>query len=50
MNNDKTVELMSVLNNIENESCLDEFIKIAKENFSDLSFPSFLKTYVKKKI
>ncbi len=49
MNKDKTVELMSVLNNIENESCLDEFIKIAKENFSDLSLPNFFESICKEK-
>lgn len=49
MNKDKTVELMSVLNNIENESCLDEFLKITKENFSDLGLPSFFEEVCKKK-
>lgn len=49
MNRDKTVELMSVLNNIENESCLDEFLKITKENFSDLGLPGFFEGVCKEK-
>lgn len=41
MNKDKTIELMSILNDIEDENYLDEFIKSAINNFSDLGLPKF---------
>lgn len=41
MNSDETVELMSVLNNIDEESCLDEYISIAVNKFNDLGIPKF---------
>ncbi|MEG1132303.1 MAG: hypothetical protein RSD77_08285 [Romboutsia sp.] len=43
MNSDKTVELMSILNDIEDESFLDEFLKTTSDNFSDLGLPKFFK-------
>jgi len=43
MNSDETVELMSVLNNIDKESCLDEYISIAVNKFNDLGLPNFFK-------
>jgi hypothetical protein len=41
MNKDKTIELMSILNNIDDESYLDEFIKTTSNKFSDLGLPKF---------
>lgn len=45
----ETVELMSILKNIDNESYLDEFVKITSTNFSDLSLPNFFQDICKEK-
>ncbi|CEK29457.1 Helix-turn-helix domain [[Clostridium] sordellii] len=49
MNENETVELMSILKNIDDESYLDEFVKITSTNFSDLSLPSFFQNICKEK-
>lgn len=49
MNSDKTVELMSILNDIEDESFLDEFLKTTSDNFSNLGLPKFFKDICSKK-
>lgn len=49
MNENETVELMSILKNIDNESYLDEFVKITSTNFSDLSLPNFFQNICKEK-
>lgn len=49
MNENETVELMSILKNIDDESYLDEFVKITSNNFSDLSLPNFFQNICKKK-
>ena len=47
MNENETVELMSILKNIDDESYLDEFVKITSTNFSDLSLPNFFQNICK---
>ena len=49
MNENETVELMSILKNIDDESYLDEFVKITSTNFSDLSLPNFFQNICKQK-
>lgn len=49
MNENETVELMSILKNIDDESYLDEFVKITSTNFSDLSLPNFFQNICKEK-
>ncbi|CEQ24223.1 Helix-turn-helix domain [[Clostridium] sordellii] len=49
MNENETVELMSILKNIDDESYLDEFVKITSNNFSDLSLPNFFHNICKEK-
>lgn len=49
MNENETVELMSILKNIDDESYLDEFVKITSTNFSDLSLPNFFQDICKEK-
>ncbi|CEN25377.1 Helix-turn-helix domain [[Clostridium] sordellii] len=49
MNENETVELMSILKNIDDESYLDEFVKITSNNFSDLSLPNFFQNICKEK-
>ena len=49
MNENETVELMSILKNIDDESYLDEFVKITITNFSDLSLPNFFQNICKEK-
>ncbi|CEN78946.1 helix-turn-helix domain-containing protein [Paraclostridium sordellii] len=49
MNENKTVELMSILKNIDDESYLDEFVKITSTNFSNLSLSNFFQYICKEK-
>lgn len=49
MNENETVELMRILKNIDDESYLDEFVKITSTNFSDLSLPNFFQNICKEK-
>lgn len=49
MNENETVELMSILKNIDDESYLDEFVKITSTNFSDPSLPNFFQNICKEK-
>lgn len=41
MREDKTIELMSILSNIDDESFLDDFINTKSKDSTELSIPSF---------
>lgn len=49
MSEDKTIELMSILNNIDDESFLDDFINTKSKDSNSLSISSFFQTICKNK-